>query len=196
MAHHTGENFCICELATRARAGDAAAFDALASHYRALLLSLAFIRTSNLEDAEDLVQEILARAWDKIASLEYSEAFVPWLKTICANACNSWYRRAQQWPRSLQEDLEADCVLDTAPLPLEQVLAREKQSTLRKALVQLSEANRLALMMHVWGGYSYEEIAAISAVPLTTVEGRIHRARRQLRSLLRDEGAAFFEKQF
>jgi type II secretory pathway component PulF len=49
-------------------------------------------------------------------------------------------------------------------------------------------------MMHVWGDYSYKEIALFTGVELTTVEGRIHRAKRQLRQLLRDEGAEFLSE--
>jgi hypothetical protein len=78
-------------------------------------------------------------------------------------------------------------VADRRPQPLDELLAREQQRSLRQALVALPVANRVALLMHVWGDYSYQEIAAFTGVPVTTVEGRIHRARRQLRGLLRDE---------
>src|SRR4051812_14013444 len=71
----------------RAQRGDREAFDRLAGHYRASLLALAFFRTSNLEAAEDLVQEVLTRAWQKLPTLEEPASFAPWLRTIVANAC-------------------------------------------------------------------------------------------------------------
>src|SRR5205823_4465075 len=75
--------------------------------------------------------------------------------------------------------------------PLEALLAREKQRALRQALTALPYANRVALLMHVWGEYSYQEIAAFTDVPVTTVEGRIHRAKRQLRRLLQAASGEF-----
>ncbi len=53
----------------------------------------------------------------------------------------------------------------------------------------LPEGNRLTLLMRIWGQSSYEEIAAFLNVPVTTIEGRIHRAKLQLRRLLRAEAA-------
>jgi type II secretory pathway component PulF len=91
--------------------------------------------------------------------------------------------------------LECDPTFHSLPastgLPLQALLEKERDQELRQALVSLPDANRLALLMHVWGRYSYEEIAQFVEVPLTTVEGRIHRAKRQLRQDLQDEGAAF-----
>lgn len=178
-------------LVRRARAGDRAAFDGLARHHRASLLAVAFLRTSDMEAAEDLVQEVLTRAWQKLPDLHDCAAFVPWLRTILANACRSWYRRARPGPVSLEAEADHRLLADRRPQPLQALLAREQQRSLRQALVALPVANRVALLMHVWGDYSYEEIAAFTGVPVTTVEGRIHRARRQLRRGLRDDGGGF-----
>jgi RNA polymerase sigma factor (sigma-70 family) len=174
-------------LVRRARAGDRTAFDGLARHHRASLLAVAFLRTSDMEAAEDLVQEVLTRAWQKLPDLHDCAAFVPWLRVILANACRSWYRRARPEPMSLEAEADRQLLADRRPQPLQVLLAREQQRSLRQALVALPVANRVALLMHAWGDYSYEEIAAFTGVPVTTVEGRIHRARRQLRRLLRDE---------
>jgi RNA polymerase sigma-70 factor (ECF subfamily) len=178
-------------LVRRARGGDRSAFDRLARHHRASLLAVAFLRTSDLEAAEDLVQEVLTRAWRKLPDLQEPAAFVPWLRTILANACRDWYRRARPEPVPLEAEAEYPRVDDRHPQPLDALLAREQQRSLRRALVALPVANRVALLMHVWGDYSYHEIASFTGVPVTTVEGRIHRARRQLRCLLRDEAGGF-----
>lgn len=191
MDNTPDSNHCGAEalLVRRARAGDRDAFDVIAGRHRAMLLALAFVRTGSLDEAEDLVQEVLTRAWCKLATLQDVEAFVPWLKAIAANACRNWYRRSRPWPESLSRDLDAQ-LPDPGPTPLQVLLERERQRELRQALLALPAANRMALMMHVWGR-SYEEVAAATGVKVTTVEGRIHRARRQLRRLLRDEGEEF-----
>src|SRR5690242_5017185 len=80
-------------LVRRAQAGDRAAFDQLAAQYRAVLLALAFLRTGQLEDAQDLTQEALTQAWRRLPALLHPASFRPWLKTITLNACQSWRRR-------------------------------------------------------------------------------------------------------
>src|SRR4051794_2123989 len=92
-------------LVRQAQAGDARAFDRLARHYRGSLLAHAFMRTGDMEAAEDLVQEVLTRAWEKLPALQEPGAFVPWLRAIVANACRSWYRRTPR-PISLDEETE------------------------------------------------------------------------------------------
>lgn len=176
-------------LARQAQRGDRAAFDRLAGHYRPLLKALAFVRTGDMAEAEDLAQDVLLRAWRKLPGLHDPDRFLPWLRAIAANACHSWFRHVR--PASLSAP---DCgrLPAAGETPLEALLARERQRELRRALVTIPEANRTALLMHAWGEHSYEEIAAVTGVRVTTVEGRIHRARKQLRRLLRDDGAEFF----
>jgi RNA polymerase sigma-70 factor (ECF subfamily) len=172
-------------------AGDRAAFDQLVHHYRPVLLALTFLRTRNMYEAEDLVQEILMRAWQKLPGLHNPTLFLPWIKTIAANACSTWYRRRPTHTTSLDTEPSCQILADGTPKPYEIVLFGEKQRELHRALLLLPQANRLALLMHVWGNYSYAEIAAFTEVRVTTVEGRIYRAKRQMQRLLYDEGTAF-----
>lgn len=167
------------EWARRAAAGETAAFDALTNHWRPVLRALAFGRTGgDWTAADELAQDVLTRAWEQLPTLREPSAFVGWLKTILANACHSWHRRTLRQADVLERQA------DPRPTPLESLLAREHQRELRCALAALPDANRNALLMHVWGGASYAEIAAFTGVRITTVEGRIYRAKRQMRRLL------------
>ena len=179
------------ELILRACAGDRTAFDQLVHHYRPVLLGLTFLRTRDLCEAEDLVQEILMRVWQKLPGLHIPALFLPWMKTIAANICNTWYRRRPAQSTSLDTAPPCQVLADGGPNPLEIVLSGEKQRELHRALLLLPQANRLALLMHVWGNYSYAEIAAFTEVRVTTVEGRIYRGKRHMQRLLYDEGTAF-----
>lgn len=160
------------------------AFDQLAHHYRPLLFALAFLRTSQKEEAEDLVQEVLLKSWARLPTLQDTNLFLPWLKTITANACTSWHRRSRSVPACLTGEAVSGLAADNGH-PLELLLQRERQRELQQALLTLPEANRIALLMYAWGDASYGDIAASTGVPATTVEGRIYRARRQLERLLR-----------
>ncbi len=114
------------------------------------------------------------------------------MKTIATNTCSTWYRRRTFQTSSLDTEPICQILKDKAPTPLEIVLSGEKQRELHRALLLLSAANRLALLMHVWEDYSYMEIAAFTEVSVSTVEGRIYRAKRQMQRLLFDEGSALF----
>ncbi len=180
------------ELVRRAQAGDRAAFDRLAGRYRAALRAMAFLRTGDRDAAQDLAQEALTRAWEALPTLREPGAFLPWLKRIAARACLSWHRPARPGTVSLDGERLSRLPADAALQPLAVLLARERQRALRQALASLPDANRVALLMHVWEGASYEEIAAFTGVAVTTVEGRLYRARKQLRRLLADDEDALF----
>jgi RNA polymerase sigma-70 factor (ECF subfamily) len=161
-------------LAERAKAGDQGAFTELSRRYRPALVALAFDRTRNLNDADDLAQEALVRAFEHITALHDPASFPAWLRAIAANLCASWSRRPSDLP--LYDHAAADD-RDIAAA----AIARCEQREIVRALQDLPQANRLALLMHVWDGVPYDRIAAFLGVPVTTVEGRIFRARQQLR---------------
>ena len=171
------------ELVIKAQSGDRTAKSALADHYRVAVYAIAFSRTGDREHAEDLAQEILLAALQNLDSLQDPRAFSGWLRSIALNACRQWYRRSRPWPASLSERVKALPSHD--PQPMEVVLQKERQRELHKTLNLLSQANRQALLMHVWGGYSYLEIAEFTGVSVDTVAGRIHRAKSQMKQKLR-----------
>ena len=179
------EHSWIVETALRAQSGDEAAFERLATHFRAAVTAVTFTRVRGREDAEDLTQEVLVMAREKLGDLRDPEAFPGWLRTIALNVCRTWNRRPRIWPDSLDAEEWSLSLRDPSPGPLEALLARERQRDWRRALRMLPETNRIALLMHVWGGYPYEEIAAFAGVSVGTVAGRIHRAKSQLRRVLR-----------
>lgn len=168
-------------LVNRAQQGDRAAFEELAAGYRGAVLAIARSRIATSE-AEDLAQEVFVRAWERITDLRDPSAFGSWLSKLAVNACNQWRRRNGRINLSLDGD--AIRVISDEPDPLTEVLRTEQSIALRDALLALPNDNRHALILHLWGQYEYTEIAAKTGVPLTTVEGRIHRAKNQLRRLL------------
>lgn len=177
------------ELVLRAQAGDRYAFDSLVTPIRGGLLGIAFLRTGDRLEAEDLVQEALARAWEHISCLRNPSAVSAWIRSILARGCSTWHRRCHARPVSLSDGLLCEYPADACLQPLRVLLQRERDEELRAALRDISPENREALLMAIWGDCSYVEIAEFAGVPVTTVEGRIHRAKAQLRKKLRDAGA-------
>lgn len=144
--------------------------------YRPLLLAVALDRTGDPEVARDIAQEALELALRHLDQLRHPEALPGWLRSIAINCCRQNARRGRERPVGLvvRPEEEREDVHRLA-------VRREMMRQVRRALQRLPENNRLALIMHVLHGQSCREIAASLGVPVTTVEGRIHRARRELR---------------
>ncbi len=119
-------------LVERAQAGDAGAFAELAHRYRPAVVALAFDRTRNFDDAEDLAQEALMRALEHLGELRDAASFPAWLRAIAANLCASWSRRPAELPLT---DESPDYV-DAARA----AIARCEQRELARALQELPPA--------------------------------------------------------
>ena len=175
-------------LVAAAQAGDREAFDELAARYRSGAMAVAFDFTGRFEVAEDLAQETLCRAWEKMEDLRDPEKFGPWLRSITVNCYRMWQRRPFQREVELAEAMRLQGHEDF----VEEVRRRDLERELRHGLQAIPRQNRIALLMRHFGGASYEEIASFLDVPKSTVEGRIYRAKLQLRRrlarLLDDEG--------
>jgi RNA polymerase sigma-70 factor (ECF subfamily) len=164
----------------------------LARHRESLLrYNLSIVRDAAV--AEDLTQEVFARACDKLADLEDPARLEPWLYRIATNLCRDRFRSASFRHRPASLDAGRD--VDDAPGPdpadegprLDKVLEQREMSTCVQAyLAGLPDTYRAAILLHDAEGMTNPEIASMLGVSLATVKIRIHRAREKLREALRD----------
>ena len=162
-------------LLLRCRAGERAAFDLLLDRYRERVLNLAFQLLRDRHAAEDVAQEVFVRAFARIHEFRGESALFTWLYRITLNECRARTRRAKA---VLNFDDYAERG-DNASTP--ESAALEKMA-LERALDQLSEPLRIALVLREWHGLSYEEIARVLKLPVGTVRSRLHQARRNFQS--------------
>jgi len=140
------------------------------------------------EDAEDIVQEALAKAWRSLESFREGENPRSWLVTILVNTYRDRYRKQKQAPPVTPLDAEDTAVyargLETAGLgganPEEAVLAAELSDPVLKAIRDLPAVFREPLLLVDLEGLSYHEAAEILGILTGTVMSRLHRARRRL----------------
>ena len=154
------------------------------------------VMTRGREDAEDLVQETMAKAWAAYGNFEPDSNVRAWLYRIMTNTFISGYRRRERAPVLMREDL-----VDRIALPVwpsgspalrsaeAEALDRMPAEELRQALRELPAEFRTALYLADVEGYTYHETAAMMGTPIGTVMSRLHRARRALRSKLTDSEA-------
>lgn len=154
-------------------------FEHEALPHRRVLYATACRLTRNPADAEDLVQETFLRAYRGFASYAPETNIRAWLFTILHRARTDHFRKASRSPRTVE-------LLDQAPgvAPAQERLERG-QEDLARALANLPEPFRTAVVLRDIQEFSYDEIAQITRVPVGTVMSRIHRGRTQLRQALK-----------
>lgn len=156
------------------------------------LYRLAFRLVGNRSDAEDLLQDVLIKLYERRDELTSIAELAPWLSRVLYNRFvddarkHARKRLAAIDPDTLAEQ-RGDCDCDDGPLVAETQLAFDI-SRVRTAVAALSIDHRTVLLMHDAEGYKLEEIQLITGVPVGTLKSRLHRARARLRGLLEIDG--------
>jgi RNA polymerase sigma factor (sigma-70 family) len=179
------------DLVDRARRGEARAFEDLARGVEAPLYRHVYRILGNV-DAEDVVQDALISAWRSIGSFE-GGSFRAWVFRIATNRAIDVVRarrRRGELPLEPPEDAEVEWAepVATTPDPAEIASQGEALAVVEEALRGLPAEQGAALMLRDIEGFSYEEIAHITASEIGTVKSRIHRARVGVRNALVSRG--------
>ena len=178
------------QLMTAAQAGDVQAFETLAQRVRGRAFQLAHSLVGSREDAMDLCQEALMKAFRARDSYDPSQPFAPWFHRILRNTCFSFLRKNRRLKRrSLVtrgedgEEIEFE-IVDPEPGPDAGVLAEERERLFRSAMETLSSRDREILVLRHFEDLAYKQIAARLGIPEGTVMSRLYHARRRLRETL------------
>jgi RNA polymerase sigma-70 factor (ECF subfamily) len=164
-----------------ARAGDAAAWDALFRRYQLPLYVYIFELVREEQTSLDIVQETFINAARHLSALRHDAKFGSWLFGIAHQKC------IQRWRKQAREEMLRDeLALDPVPLessPDDLLIREEQQSEFMNLLNQLPPPQRSVLLLHFVEDFSLEEIAGITGVSIGTVKSRLHYAKKTLRKL-------------
>ena len=182
------------QLVERVQAGDKSAFDLLVRKYQHRVLKLVSRFVSDAAEAEDVSQEAFLKAYRALASFRGDSAFYTWLYRIAINTAKnalvSNRRRPVDFDLDLQDPEQYDrhARLKEGDTPEGVLLTEEIRMVVERAMEQLPEDLRTAIVLRELEGLSYEEIAEAMDCPVGTVRSRIFRAReaidRKLKPLL------------
>ncbi len=164
--------------------GNTEAFDELIRRYQDRLVHSLEHALNSRDDALDVAQQSFVLAWKKLNTFRRESAFYSWLYRIARNVAISSIRQQKMKSASLDQLQDAagfeptDGNAQSAP---EHALSQlEEINLVQRALQEIPEEFRQALVLKEIDGMSYEQIANILDIPLGTVRSRIFRARHEL----------------
>ncbi len=179
------------KLMQKAKRGDHSAFAELVDKYRDKIYAYLYRMVGNREDALDLAQETFLRVFSNLRNFQVGQPFRPWLYRIATNLAIDHLRRrrptiALDAPLVDGEPLRLELV-EQGPGPAEQHEQAELAAYLAQKVAELPPNYRSVFLLRHGHDLSYQEIADILQVPVSTVKTRLFRAREALRLKLSEE---------
>jgi RNA polymerase sigma-70 factor (ECF subfamily) len=193
LALQPDESALVAEL----RSGSEEAFAWLIAHYHQPVFSLLARTVPNSADAADLTQEVFVKVFRGIHGFHGESSLRTWIYRIALREASNqrrWWMRHQQHEIPIEQEmgegdngrpvLLKDTLVDPAESPYDAALHEENRAYVERALRQVPEPFRVALILRDIEGFSYEEVAAMQGVNLGTVKSRLVRGRAFLKVLL------------
>jgi RNA polymerase sigma-70 factor (ECF subfamily) len=160
------------DLIEQARRGKVEAYNLLVSRWEKRIYNYLLRLVKNREDALDLAQDVFLKAYQNLKKLEDAGRFGPWLYRIAHNEAYSSLRKNR--PETDLEDAQFEPWVEPGPgrrmLPIEVSLAVER------AMTVLSSDQREAVVLKVYEGFKFEEMAEILGCPVSTAKSRLYTA--------------------
>tara|TARA_B110000091_G_C13557735_1_gene367188 strand:- start:57 stop:635 length:579 start_codon:yes stop_codon:yes gene_type:complete len=182
MANKVTDN----ELIERVKNGEKSAYDLLVLKYQQRVVNLVSRFVRNHSDALDVTQEAFIKAYRALPNFRGDSAFYTWLYRIAVNTAKNQLAVQSRRPKisdydvSDIEQIEGNTALKDEATPESLLLKDELQATVLKAIEDLPEDLKTAIMLREIEGLSYEEIACVMECPIGTVRSRIFRARESI----------------
>ena len=177
-------------LVERVQHGDRMAFDALVRKYQHKIIKLVSRYVHDASEAQDVAQEAFIKAYRAIPGFRGESAFYTWLYRIAINTAKNYLvaeaRRSLDHGIDINDPEQSDLQMRLKDMdtPERLLLTQEIQDTVERAIEDLPEDLRTAIILREIEGMSYEEIAQSMSCPVGTVRSRIFRAREAIDSRL------------
>jgi RNA polymerase sigma-70 factor (ECF subfamily) len=172
------------EAIERCRQGDMAGLQVLFDLHRSKVLNLSWRMLGSQQEAEDALQEIFIKVFDRVKNYRGDSAFSTWVYRMTTNHCLDILRRRKilsfmgfENVPEVQDKKDSEKAVNLGFSPV-----------IVKALEKLPESQKLCLLMREMDDLSYEDIATALQLSLGTVKSNIHRAKAFLKEALEKEG--------
>jgi RNA polymerase sigma-70 factor (ECF subfamily) len=180
------------ELVARSMGGDLDSFNQLVLRWERPIYALAYRVIGREEDARDVCQETFLRAFRALKGFKGQAKFSSWLYRIALNLCRDWIRRERRQPiAQAPEGVDLiELASESAPSESieELVSRREIGRAVARAMADLPDEQRTAIILKEYHGLTFQEIADLLDCPLSTVKTRLYQGLTVLRKQLAREG--------
>lgn len=167
-------------------AGDRSAFALIVEQFQDSVMTTAITLLHDRQAAAELTQDVFVRAYERLASYNLSRPLRPWLIKITYRLAQDRWRDSQARDRHLRQvQQHMDC--SQSVLPLDDLIADERNRRLWQAVQTLPLAERTAVTLYYREGLSVEEVASATDVSAGTVKTLLFRARSRLREYLQSD---------
>ncbi len=156
------------DLITKARRGDVESYNLLISRWDRRIFNYLLRLVRDREDARDLAQDVFLKAYQNLNKLEDPSRFSPWLYRIAHNEAYSLLRKNR--PETEMGEERAQSLPGRRMLPIEVGLA------VSTAMARLTEDQRETVVLKIYEGFKFEEMAEILACPVSTIKSRLYTA--------------------
>lgn len=174
------------DLIARVRSGDDHAFQLIFERYSRPIISFIYDMVNDRELSEELMQETFVRAYRNLSTLRMDAKLSTWLFGIAKNVAREGLRTRHRASHKVELDDETVRELRDEGLPPDDSLInKELNGVIKDALAQLDEDKRLVFSLKVFQQQSYEEIALITGFSMAKLKTDLHRARLEMRRLIR-----------
>ena len=165
--------------------GDTVAFEKLIERHQSLVVGTVARMLGSNSDVEDIAQQVFIRVWKSASRYVPRAKFTTWLLKITRNLVFNEMRRAKRRahaPLQPEPNVEEMQLKDESnPSPDASLLELELQEAIEKAIGELPETQRMALVLRRYEEFSYEQIADILNLSVPAVKSVLFRARTELR---------------
>ena len=169
------------------------AFETIVKKYEKMIYNLAFTKTQNRENAQDISQECFLRAYKMLRGYRTDSAFSTWIYKICQNLIFDFFRKNKKIKtvslsvpddESGDDEIKEKDIADYDSEPSEQIIREEKIKKIREIINSLPEDLREIIVLRDLQNLSYTQISEMLGVEIGTVKSRLNRAREKLKSYI------------
>ncbi len=173
------------ELVGRFQRGDREAFTRLTARWQGRAYALAYRLTVDADEADDITQSAMLRAYQGLAGFNGRSSFSTWLHRVVVNLCRDRKRALGRRENTLRIVSESgQSASHAAPAPQDTGERADMSGTVARAVAALPEDMREAVVLKYYQGLKLVEVAEIVEAPLSTVKSRLARGLVLLREAL------------
>lgn len=171
--------------------GSEQAFNTFVLNYQGKVINTCLGFAPNIQDAEDIAQEVFVEVYRSIGKFKEQSSLSTWVYRIAVSKSLEFIRHRKRKKRASffqsligLEDERASAVSDTFNHPGVQMENKQRGEVIFAAINELAENQKIAFILSKVEGLSYQEIASIMELSISSIESLLHRAKKNLQKKL------------